>query len=163
MLQEQGVDAHTFQMIVLYCLIWGPPPDSTTWYMVFHDAGEGDAGDIQFNAKRRFPKLKEASDEAEAAHLELLMSEVTEAENVPPPTRSEWARVKVCDLLEGLEYSLTDVAMGNRLAGPVVNAYAAALAKQLENMPTGDRDRVARYRNRPYGRKLWGIYQEICT
>lgn len=160
MLQEQRTDAHTFHMLRLYCLIWGAPSPGVTWHVVFHDAGEGDAGDFQYGAKRRHPRLKDVSDEVEGAHLMLLLeTDMVDGAGPPGVTDQEWVRAKACDLLEGLEHSLVDYAMGNRLAGPVVHAYSTGLASHRDRMDAKDDLAVTRYLSRPYHQKLWGIYE----
>lgn len=158
MLREQRVDAHTCQMLRIYCCIWGPPSPEVTWAILWHDAGESDAGDCQFGAKRRYPELKAVLDHVEKVQTSLLMFTDVVSDRHPgsvaPPTDEEAARVKACDLLEGWEFALEDRAMGNRLASPVVAAYYGGLLDWLPRLTEKDREVVDRYMTRPYARHL---------
>ena len=154
MLQEQRVDAHVGQMMRVYCCVWGPPAPGVAWRITWHDAGEGDAGDCQHGAKRRWPALKRALDAAEEAHLCLLTSrdvrleaQLAASEHADLTPREE-LRVKACDLLEGYEHALVDVAMGNHLAVPVVDAYAKGLRQHVEAMEDDDVAALAEYQQR---------------
>lgn len=172
MLQEQRTDAHTLQMLRIYCCVWGPPAPIVAWNIIFHDAGEGDAGDVQFGAKQRSPEFKAALDATEDAHRELLWETDLRPEILA--RRSQWDPksltpaeswcIKAVDFVEGLEHSLTDVAMGNRLAGPVVANYSDAFARHCAKAAAtaGLVKPLSDYLARPYHQELWAIYQEVC-
>jgi hypothetical protein len=172
MLQDQRTDAHTLQMLRIYCCVWGPPSPIVSWNIIFHDAGEASAGDVQFQAKRDSPELKSAVDEAEEAHLELIWE--TDLDPAVQARRRDWHAaflthvekwcIKAVDLVEGLEHALTDVAMGNRLAGPVVEAYTKGFHSHCakEEGTAGILKPLSDYLGRPYHSKLWCIYREVC-
>ena len=160
MLQEQSVGEHTAQVLGAYWCVFGPPAPEVTTAILLHDAGEGDAGDNQYGAKRRYPELKAALDVAEAAQVRVVVDATAGLGADPHPQltdRERW-RVKACDLLDGWEHALTDVAMGNRLALPVVDAYASGLEDHLLKMPDDDRARVRTYCERPWAKKLVKMY-----
>jgi hypothetical protein len=126
-------------MMRIYWLAWGPMSPEVSTAILWHDAGEADAGDVQFGAKRRRPDLKAATDAAEAEHLSLVLD--TEAQHdggwaLPKLTERERWRVKAVDLAEGYEHGLVCVARGNHLMVPVVDAYAGGLAAHVRGAPT---------------------------
>lgn len=159
MLQEQDVAAHTCHMMRIWWCVWGPIPPEVSTAILWHDAGEGDAGDVQFGAKRRFPELKRALDECEASHLGLLLA--TDAPDwgghISDLTEQQRWRLKAVDLAEGYEHALTDVAMGNRLAIPVVDAYAVGLRQHADAAEEEDLQALDRYLRRSWGQKLIAI------
>jgi hypothetical protein len=74
-LRPQTVAEHTWHVMRIWWQVYGPMSPAVSSYLLLHDAGEGQAGDVQFGAKRRYPELK-ASDLLEMAEFaadEMLM------------------------------------------------------------------------------------------
>lgn len=126
MLQKQSVGEHSWQMYRIYCVIWGPPSAAAAELIMKHDAGEIGTGDMPLYAKRDDPVLKRQMDLAE--HSQQALSGLLP---VLGTTDQEKWRVKMCDLLEGLEHCVADVAMGNSLAMPALQNYAEAATLKI--------------------------------
>jgi hypothetical protein len=85
--------------------------------------GELCAGDLPFNAKRDVPEMKHFMDRAEEAGLRRL------GIAMPELTEEELARIKLCDMLQMLEFARIEMAMGNWYARSVQNNIMDALEK----------------------------------
>jgi hypothetical protein len=57
-LRPQTVAEHTWNVMRIWWQVYGPMSPQVSTYLLWHDAGEGQAGDVQFGAKRRYPELK---------------------------------------------------------------------------------------------------------
>lgn len=134
MLREQTVAEHTWQMMRIYHEIWGPLSPDIVTVMLYHDCGELSAGDIPLYAKRDFPPLKEAMDKAEEAGLQRLSIDLPDLD-----LSSRW-RVKMCDLLEGIEHCCVEYAMGNKLMIPAIQNYGNAIDIYLRKGEDAEED-----------------------
>lgn len=137
---HQTVGEHTWQILRLYCQIFGPPAPAVTEAIVWHDAGELVTGDPPFPVKARNPVLKAEFDRIEAEAV-VAMGGVT-----PHLYDGEdRVRIKCCELLEMHEYGRHEVLMGNRYAEPIVEDTLAALEELVLKLHDDDRARVRRY------------------
>lgn len=115
-IQHQTVADHTFHVLRIWMQLWGAPRAEVTEYILCHDMGEISTGDIPFGAKRKSSRLKQLADELEDEHQTKMWGSLGTAEI----TDDERRRAKICDLLEMWEFGRTEIALGNRLAGPIV-------------------------------------------
>jgi hypothetical protein len=132
---RQTVGEHTWQCMRIYWQIWGPLPSELTTYFIWHDAGELACGDLPFPVKANNPELKEAMD--------MLEDEAVEKMAGGKPNNILSAKLKIrakaCDLIDMHECGLTEVAMGNKFAQPIVDDTFAA----LERLKLSDDDGMA--------------------
>lgn len=120
-LRQQSVGEHSWQVARIYREIWGCPRPVVWEYILLHDVGEIITGDIPFQSKARFPELKAAAKEAEQKAMIMVGA-------VPGVlTAQEERRVKFCDLMEMLEFSIEEMQMGNTLARPILDNIWNAL------------------------------------
>lgn len=127
-LRVQTVAEHTWHVMRIYLHLFGSPPPNVWEYMLHHDAPlEMGTGDIPFDSKRNNPELKAAVDLAEERFAKEIGFEWPEIGAL------EWARFKVCDLLEMLEFGTEERAMGNTYAEPIVEATTKAINSMLHN------------------------------
>lgn len=122
MLREQSVAEHTWQVMLIYAQKFGSPPSHVWHYMLCHDVAEIGTGDIPFLAKRRFPALKSALQDAEK---EILDDFGLSGKDL---TVQEQLRVKWADLTEMNLFASEDLAMGNLYAQDIIFNIGQALA-----------------------------------
>ena len=123
MLRQQSVGEHSARVATIYCEMFGLPRAEVLYFILHHDAGELYGGDVPFGVKRDSPGTREASNAAEKRGLELLGVEL------PTLEIEEYAKFKVCDIAEMLDFAVTEENMGNRYATPVVESCFDALDK----------------------------------
>lgn len=150
-LRQQTIAHHTWNVIRVLMTLWPDTPASAFRYAMLHDAGEIGPGDLPYPTKHRNPAVKAEIDRMENATLvgqgwdplslqEDLLNETEDG--------CLWkARIKVCDMIEMLEFGLEEVELGNRLGIPVVWQMRSFLEKYAEDMfeSASDRGRIARY------------------
>lgn len=152
--RTQSVGEHTWQILRLYFLLFGPPAPHVTVYIVWHDAGELLTGDVGHVAKRENPELKTQLDELEKRSL-VEQNYPSDAQRIfsshADVSPADATRVKVCDLLDMGEFAVSEVTMGNMYAREIIDNVDSALRSLLGKMEAGDRARVqhhwARARN----------------
>jgi len=120
---RQTVGEHTWQCMRIYWQIWGPLPPELSTYFIWHDAGELACGDLPFPVKSRDPELKAAMDKLEDDAVRRMGG----SHVVVTPLLK--LRAKACDLIDMHECGRIEVAMGNKLAQPIVDDTFAALEK----------------------------------
>ena len=122
-IHQETVGEHSHRVATLYLELFGRPRVEVLQYILYHDMGELSAGDLPFYAKRDVPEMKHFMDRAEEAGLRRL------GIAMPELTEEELARVKLCDLLQMLEFARIELAMGNWFARGVQVNIMAALEK----------------------------------
>lgn len=145
-INQQSVAEHTWQMLRIWFHMWGPPPPDVTVVIVFHDAGEVLAGDRPFMAKRRSPELKAILDKLEDEAVEEMGGPKAGLRLTPYDT----LRIKFCDWLEMMEFGLVEMAMGNNLCQPVVNACSELIYSKIAQLSDEDRAALNNYMQRIY-------------
>lgn len=120
--RQQSVGEHTWQILRLYWLIFGPPSSQVTTSILWHDAGELCTGDPPFPFKSRNPNLKAMIDALEEEAVEIMGGN-------PRPALSgeEKRRVKACDLIDMVEYGLHEYNLGNKYAEPIIQDVTEAV------------------------------------
>jgi hypothetical protein len=124
--QQQSVGEHTWHVLRIYDQIWGPIPPHVTRHIIWHDAGELVTGDLPFPVKQNNHALRNVMAIAEHEALEAMGAP---ANSMLSP--EELLRAKACDLLEMWEFGLTEKALGNMLAQPIIDDIQFALGKLL--------------------------------
>jgi 5'-deoxynucleotidase YfbR-like HD superfamily hydrolase len=131
-LQPQTVAEHTWQVLRIWYSIWGAPSREVFSVLLWHDAGEVANGDLPFPAKSENPALKEIMDGLEH-HALIRMG----GGRVLPPDLSpkQNLAIKVCDLIEMLEYGMHERRLGNVYAEPIVADVGEALLALRKKAP----------------------------
>jgi hypothetical protein len=127
---------HTYNVIRIYCEVFGPPSWEVLQYLLYHDSPEVASGDVPFPAKMENPDLKTAHDEADARWYMKLFG-YDPADNID---RKDKMRCKVADLLEMWEFGMIEMGMGNTYAKPIVDRTLAAA--RLWCLELYERDKV---------------------
>lgn len=123
---------HSWHVARIYIQLFGLPSQDIFYYIQFHDAGEIKWGDLPYPAKSNNPEIKKAFDETEDMALREMGVQLS------PLFPEEKARIKIADLLEMWEYGQHEMALGNRLAFPIVERTAQHIGKlAIELDPTG--------------------------
>lgn len=141
-IQQQTVADHSFNVLRIYSQIWGPPSPEVTCFIVWHDMGEWVSGDPPYPSKARNPDLKEACDRIEkqaVASMGGYEAAITEGERL---------RIKICDLVEMIEFAMIELLMGNKFALPVIADPKESLLFLMEKLPVSDWAKVKDYVNR---------------
>jgi 5'-deoxynucleotidase YfbR-like HD superfamily hydrolase len=95
-------------------------------YIIHHDSGELGLGfDAPFTSKRAAPDLKEICDRLEAKSL------AEQGIRLPVLTTWEKASVKVCDLIEMMEFGHEELRRGCQYGEPVFEVTKAAIREIL--------------------------------
>jgi 5'-deoxynucleotidase YfbR-like HD superfamily hydrolase len=111
-IKAQTVAAHSWHVIRILLAIWPEVPRHVIVEAIFHDVGEGFAGDSPFYAKRANPGLKTILDKMENdARLGMALPWGV----VAPQALSddEYKVLKVADLIEMWEHALHEIELGN--------------------------------------------------
>ena len=126
-IRKQTVAEHTWQILRIYLELFGV--DADVWkYILHHDSGEIRTGDLPFPLKSQNPDLKKIMDDLEDDALAAMG-----VGTIPLTSEQKW-RIKVCDLLEMLEFGLQEMVLGNRLAEPIIKGTSSNLRQLCENM-----------------------------
>jgi 5'-deoxynucleotidase YfbR-like HD superfamily hydrolase len=134
--RQQTVGEHVWQVMRIYVHLFGSPASETWEYILHHDTGEIVTGDIPFPLKSENHDLKVIMDKLEDAALEKMPGVYQGSWNISAHTK--W-KVKICDLLEMMEFGLQEEALGNRFAAPITKATAEAVRRMTEAPPEGVR------------------------
>lgn len=127
---EQTVGEHCWQIARIYEVVFGEIPGPVEKFIRHHDTPELITGDPPFPTKSKNPTLKaeyNLMDEAAYAKLHIAVPEISDEEK---------RRVKICDLLEMMEFGMVEVQMGNLLANVVIQRtrnLVKDLAQKLED------------------------------
>jgi hypothetical protein len=134
-LRPQTVAEHTWHVMRIWWQVYGPMSPAVSSYLLLHDAGEGQAGDVQFGAKRRYPELKAILDRIESDQLQVIVGpdRALDIVGLYVPDR-DLLRAKACDLLEMAEFAADEMLMGNRLASPIWTTIEGALVEHTRTM-----------------------------
>lgn len=121
-LREQTVADHTFNALRIYMAMFGITTDPIVQAIMEHDLGEMTVGDIPYPAKILDPEFGALADAMEKDAIELLLQRKS-----PTLTEMQRMQIRMCDILEGLEFSYLELMMGNSYAiVPIDRSIAAA-------------------------------------
>lgn len=116
-LDNQTIAHHTWNLIRIYCQVFGLPRSEMFYFLMFHDTPEIKTGDMPSYTKLQYPEFRELFDKAEsvaAAEMNLILPDISE---------DEFMRFKVCDMLERFEFAFMEYMKGNRLIEPVFATF----------------------------------------
>lgn len=134
-IQKQPIGLHVWNIFRLYYLLFGPIPTHTCTAIIWHDAGELVTGDIPFGSvKSSDPKIKAAFDAAE--NVAVIDMGGPGGINL---IKSEQQRIKVCDLLDMMEFGIEECRMGNQYAEPIIKDTYSAIKKLKEKLTHEER------------------------
>ncbi len=109
-------------------------------YVLWHDAGELLTGDHPGMIKTEAPELKPVLDRLEQKAVAGMGGPRLAMANERTKLRT-----KVCDLIDVLEFGLTETLQGNRLAEPIVSWAALELEKRYGLLTRADFEAVMAY------------------
>lgn len=124
-LRKQTIADHTWNVLRIYTHVFEPPQVPVFMHIMYHDCGELVTGDVPFPFKRRNPNIGEQMTKAEDMALRAM------GISLPPLSTMEKVRIKLCDLAEMHEFGLIEMALGNKLAQPIVDDTLRAINAML--------------------------------
>ena len=113
-IKEQTNASHTWNVLRIYYEQFGWPSHQVAAYIQYHDVGELATGDVSFVVKREHPEVKVVLGPIEDAAMESLSNGYVTKDMI---TGEEKIKVKICDLMEMLEFSLDEMRLGSRHYG----------------------------------------------
>lgn len=119
----QSVAEHSWQVYRIYYEIFGLVPETTAYFIITHDMGELVAGDLPYPIKADNPALKSEMDYIELQAIARMGFAPTEIGS------EEALRVKVCHMLEMMEFGLHESALGNRYGMVIADRCEIAARK----------------------------------
>lgn len=145
---QQSVAHHSWNVARILLEIWPSAPREAIIYAITHDMGEVATGDVPFPVKRENPDLKAIMDRLEDGALRTMGVRVPELDE-------HWSRVlKICDLLEMMEFGIAEQVAGNHL-GRVIHERTRDLIlnELIWSLPAAEQRRVEDW---AIGRENWG-------
>ena len=122
---------HTWNTMIIWWQVFGSLSPEESTFLLWHDVGELQLGDLPFPVKSDHPALKEQCDVIEAGCLVGMLGH-------NPLKGLSTAEIKLkakcCDLLEMYEFGVIEMAQGNRFAEPIVEGTARAIAKLMDTL-----------------------------
>lgn len=146
---KQSVGEHCWRVATIYCQVFGIPRGAVLYVILHHDSGELTSGDVPFGSKR-LPGVREAVNVAEREGYR------RQGLVLPPLEPEESVRLKLCDLLEMMEFSTIEVLMGNRFCEGPLRSCARAIAALLESHPA-EASAVNRFIDETITQRLGGV------
>lgn len=137
--RRQNVAEHTWHVMRIYVELFGEPSQATWKYMLYHDVAELHTGDLPYPVKARHHGLREEIERLEA------VAEAALGITVPTLPLYERDCVKICDLLEMLEYGYEEMARGNQYGRVIVERVGQAVMNKLLDLPAPAEKRVLKY------------------
>ena len=135
----QTVGEHCWQIARIFEAIFGPPRAEIERFIRHHDTEELIVGDPPFPLKKNNPDLKAIYDRLGASAMKGFGIQL------PELTDNEKVQVKICDLIEMMEFGLVELEMGNQLAKAVITRTRDAVRLFAERLPEEERPKVERY------------------
>lgn len=140
-LKGQNTGEHTWQVMRIWWQVFGPLTSEESTAVIWHDGGELYTGDLPGMVKADEPSLKPLLDRIEKRAVEAMSG--------PPfsfdPLERTKLRLKACDLLDVLEFGLTETLQGNRLAEPIVKFAQDKLNLLYGKLTRADFEKVMAY------------------
>jgi len=152
--QTQTVGEHSWQVATIYATIFGDLGSPVERYIRLHDVGELGVGDIPFPVKAENPDLKDIVERLEAQTLDRL-----KLAQLPPLHPNVIARVKVCDVLEMMQFGMVERLMGNMYAIAIIIRARAAAIRLARHLVKDDHFAVLEYIERADARHDEVLYQ----
>lgn len=127
--RKQSNGEHMWQQMRIWYLIWGPMPPQVSTRILWSDAGELQTGDLPFPVKAHHLEIKRIFDLLERTAVAAMGGDL------PELGEHDEARVKICDLIEMLEFGFVERNMGNLYAQPIIEDTLDAALKKLRPLP----------------------------
>ena len=112
-LTTQSIGEHSWQVYRIYYEIYGGVPAVVAHHIMSHDMGEITVGDPPYPIKANNKDLKKTYDKME---IQAISDMGHCCPNVP---KDEVAKIKLCHMLEMMEFGLHEMALGNEYAKPI--------------------------------------------
>jgi hypothetical protein len=132
---------HTWQVMRIWYQIFGPLTTEESTAAIWHDGGELYTGDLPGMIKAEAPALKPVLDRLERQQVE----DMGGPNRTFNPTERTLLRLKVCDLIDVLEFGRLECLQGNRLAEPIVKFALDKLGVIYGKLSRADFDKVLAY------------------
>lgn len=138
-LQTQTVAHHTWNVVRIYMELFGDPSPVDLRYMMRHDLGELGVGDLPYPVKKNNSVL---ADECAQEEQRVLQSMFIDHDMSSRSTDIRIFQIKLCDLLEMLEFCTQEVILGNNYARQLIVDISADVTSRLDSASSGTRDVV---------------------
>lgn len=140
-LRKQPISDHVYNMMRIWYLIWGPLPSNISTNMLWHDSGELVTSDISHQTKKEISpdalnQIKELECKAVKAMGGPEHEQVSEYEAI---------KIKICDLLEMLEFGILEEAFGCHFGRSIIHAAYTALEHYRDKVKLTDAIKVGHY------------------
>jgi 5'-deoxynucleotidase YfbR-like HD superfamily hydrolase len=129
-IQSQTVGEHSWQVALIFEKIFGELSSAVERYIRLHDVAELVVGDPPFPVKANNPDLKAAYVKAEEEAL--IRMELGKLHELHPEYMHQ---IKICDLLEMMQFGMTERELGNRLGIPIIVRTREAALKIARGYP----------------------------
>jgi 5'-deoxynucleotidase YfbR-like HD superfamily hydrolase len=133
-IQTQDVAAHTYRVLVIYRLLFGPVDSVVTDLILFHDSPEILTGDIPFPAKRDNLNLTLTLSDLEKRWYNTNIPWLNFDEKTQSTLNRTRARIKFCDIMEMLEHASHELRLGNKYAEHIILNAAEGCMKLVPYM-----------------------------
>jgi len=153
-IQTQTVAEHSGQMDCIYAAIFGDLGGPVDRYIRLQEAGKLGVGDIPFPVKAENPDLKSIVERLERREMDKL-----KLAQLPPLHPNLIARIKVCDLLEIMQFGMVERLMGNMYAIAIVMRTRQAALKLAATLTRDDYNAVNEFIERADARHEDVLYQ----
>lgn len=111
----QTVADHTWNVLRIWWQLFGPLPPRVSTYILWHDCGELVVGDPPYPSKANDATFKAICDRKEEEAVKAMGG---------PEMELPWEeaqKVKLCDLIEMLEFGLFEKQLGNEFSAPIID------------------------------------------
>lgn len=139
---QQTIGEHVAQVLRTYRETFGHIEPEVVGYVLYHDSGELQLGDLPFPVKSLNPVLKEECDRVEQEALHNM------GVTLPRLTEIQKLRIKYCDVMDMLEFGVFELRLGNQYAEPIIDDTRATLHGLMARMVRSDFDAASRYWNK---------------
>lgn len=136
-IQPETVAQHSWRVFTIYIELWGVPPAETGAWLILHDAPEAFTGDVPFPLKQEVGPMSELVDSLERAYWDHIHQGALAGLQDGLSPRDK-LRVKICDLLQMVEYGAYRRLSGERLAAIVEASARSAVLGCLERAEATD-------------------------
>lgn len=161
-LRRQTVAEHTWHSLRIYMETFGPPPPHVSVAITTHDMGELATGDLPFPVKKDNAHVATAMSELEGKSVDRTFGSTFGGQDclecLEDMTTQDKVRVKICDILEMIEFGMEERLMGNRYADPIVEDMMKLLGVYSDKLGCNvEAHRVQRSLDRMYDRYKRGM------
>lgn len=125
----QSVGEHSWQVYRIYLELFGSVPEDVAHYIMAHDMGELVAGDPPYPLKKDNKDLKKIYHNIE-------ITAIFEMGHVSPRiSKEESEQVKLCHMIEMMEFGLHEMTLGNQYARPIFERCQDVAQEMAADLP----------------------------